>query len=199
MLGAGVCQFFHHIPLERSGIHHIEGICLAVEHSKAIMVLGGENEVFHTCILSQGNPLVRIEVNGIEALGKLGIFRIGDGHEALDPLCIVPDPTAPPFTGQQRVKTPMGHHTILGLFEPGSVIHKETSVFFSVYHGGAAVSTQEKAQLFFLQSPAALGILDAETYIGSILLWIRTILSSAAGGSAQTKNVNPPFYFAISL
>src|SRR5581483_1839982 len=66
LLPAFVGQFLDDIPGKRSRIHDVIVGRGSVERAKAIVMFGGDNHVFLTGFFDQADPLLRVEVRGIE-------------------------------------------------------------------------------------------------------------------------------------
>ena len=68
-----------------------------VKHTESIVVLGGENHIFHPCTLHDFCPLRRIELSGVELIGKspipILVLLIGHCGVASNPLLIADRPT----------------------------------------------------------------------------------------------------------
>ena len=73
---AFVCQFLDDVPLERRGIDDVIVCRLAAEHGEAVMVPGGDADVFRTGRLDGRHPFGCVEAAGIEPSCEFGIFLI---------------------------------------------------------------------------------------------------------------------------
>ena len=64
---------------------------LRVEHGKAVVMLGGDDDVFLAGILGDRDPLVGVELDGVEFLGELLVLGHGDLAGAHDPFADAAD------------------------------------------------------------------------------------------------------------
>ena len=68
-----------------------------IKHAESIMVLGGENHIFHPCTLHGFCPLRRIELSRVELVGKspipILVLLIGHCGVASNPVLITDGPT----------------------------------------------------------------------------------------------------------
>ena len=69
---AGGGKFLDHVPA-KGRIYNVVVRLLRIPKAKAIVVLGGEHHVFHAGGLGDGDPLVGIELNGIELFVEVAI------------------------------------------------------------------------------------------------------------------------------
>ena len=86
LFAGGVGEFLDDIALERSGVHDVEGVG-GLEHREAVVVLGGDDDVFHAGILGDFDEVIGIELGGVELVGVLVV--LGDGNPG-----VVHDPFA---------------------------------------------------------------------------------------------------------
>src|SRR5580704_18925373 len=61
LLAALFGQFADRIPMKGCGCDDIKRIGLGIEHGKAVMMLGGDDDVFHAGRLGEGNNVMGIE------------------------------------------------------------------------------------------------------------------------------------------
>ena len=81
-----ICQFFHDIPFERSGIHNIIIRIFSMKHRKALMMTTCKADILGSGYLNSTYPFSRTKLGGIETSGKFGIFfivQIFIGHRPL--------------------------------------------------------------------------------------------------------------------
>ena len=68
-----------------------------VEHAESVVVLGGENHVFHASTLHHVCPLRWVELSGVELVGKspvpVLVLLVGHGGVASHPFFIADGPT----------------------------------------------------------------------------------------------------------
>ena len=76
------------------------------------------DEILHSRVASALHPILRIEENRIENRREFCVFLIRDLSRPLYPFGIRAAALAAPLARQDRIKTPMGHHSELGLFKP---------------------------------------------------------------------------------
>ncbi len=86
------------------------------------MVLSGDGDVAHSRFFRQQNPLVGVELNGVELLHQLLILVDGDLSVVHDPLADTGDALAFPLTCRDGVKTPMDEHAELCLSPPSKPV-----------------------------------------------------------------------------
>jgi len=69
---------------------------LAVEEAEAVVVLGGENGVFHARLFGDPGPAFRLEIGRVELVEVLLIVLVADLLDAFDPLAPGWDGVQPP-------------------------------------------------------------------------------------------------------
>ena len=69
-------DFPDYVTSERSGIHHIVGTRFGPEHRESVMMPCGDGEVLGSGGLEGADPLPRIELGRVEAIGKMGVFEV---------------------------------------------------------------------------------------------------------------------------
>ncbi len=74
----GVGQLGNDIAPERRGVYHVEVADGGLEHGEAVVVLGGQNNVFHAGLLGEHHPIVRVEGLRIKFTGQLFILLYRD-------------------------------------------------------------------------------------------------------------------------
>ena len=82
------------------------------------MVFAGNNDVVHAGVLGDFDPLVGVEFDGIEFLGKPFVFGAGDFATVHDPLADAAHGLVVVKAGGNRIDTPMNEHAELGLAPP---------------------------------------------------------------------------------
>src|SRR5262245_48892557 len=108
LLPALVSQHFEDVLLVWSAIHDVIVRHLGIEHRKAVMMLAGNSDVFHSGCLGQSNPFSRTELRWIELRRDFLIF--GNWN-----LLFVHDPFA---LTQDTVHSPMDEHAKLCVLKP---------------------------------------------------------------------------------
>ncbi len=107
-----------------------------VEHAESVVVLGGENHVFHAGVVHRLCPLFGVELGRVELLGKAPIpvfvLLIGHGGVACDPVFINNGPRL--HDARYGIEPPMDEHSefeVLPCFEVFDYI-----LFFGPLIGG---------------------------------------------------------------
>lgn len=100
--------------MEGSGGDNVEGVRLRVEHRKAVVVLGGNNDVFLASGFGEGDDVVRIEAGGIEFRRESFIVGYRDGSAVHDPLADAGDLFPVPGARRDRVEAPVNEHAEAG-------------------------------------------------------------------------------------
>ncbi len=71
LLFAFSCQFLERVALEGSCGDDVEGVGLGVEHGKAVVVLGGDDNVFHACAdLARATMSCALKPVGLKSLAN---------------------------------------------------------------------------------------------------------------------------------
>ena len=71
ILVAGGAEIGHRIMMPRGGVHDVVIIHFRGPHRKAVMMLGGDDDVFHAGIPGEAHPGIGVKVGGIEFTGDL--------------------------------------------------------------------------------------------------------------------------------
>jgi hypothetical protein len=108
MLSASLCKHLQDIFPISSTVHDIPFCLLRVPHAKAIVMLGRKRDVRHSGFFCHQNPLIRVEIYGVEMGWELLVFL--EGYPI-----IVENPLAPT---KKAVHTPMNKETEPCLPEP---------------------------------------------------------------------------------
>ena len=95
--GAGLGQLLERVALERRGIHDVVLADLGAIHREAVVVLAGDDDVFHPGVLGQLHPFLGVELHRIELCGKLLVFLHRNLGAVHDPLADAGDRLALPF------------------------------------------------------------------------------------------------------
>ena len=118
-LGASGGEFLHGIAFERSGIDDVERIRLRVVHRETIVMLCGDDDVFHARVFCEGDDGIRIKALRIECAREFLVLGGGNpGHAFFhDPLADAVVGFTIHFVTQQRVETPMDEHGVVAIRE----------------------------------------------------------------------------------
>ena len=97
-----------------------QSVRLGAEHAEAVVVLGGDDDVFHAGVLGQAHPLLGVELHRVELAGELLVLR--DGHLGLleEPFAVVG--LALPLAGGHGIDAPVNEQPEAGLAEPGHAL-----------------------------------------------------------------------------
>ena len=97
----------------------LKAFALRMVHGKAVVVLAGDDDVFHARILGQLGNLHRIELDGIELLGKLLVLGHGNAGHVLvhDPFADAVIGLAVHLVGQLGIEPPMNEHGVVAVGE----------------------------------------------------------------------------------
>ena len=116
---ASLGEVFHRVTSEGSCIHDIEFICLGVIHRKAIMMLTGDDDVFHARILGELSNGLRVEINRVKIIGQFPIFRNGNtSHVGVhDPLANAVVSLTIHLVTQVGIQTPVDKHRIVAIIK----------------------------------------------------------------------------------
>ena len=110
VLLAGGGEFLERVAAERSRLGNVPVGGLRVEHGKAIVVLRGDDHVFHPGVPSGAHPFVGVELDRIKLLRVCAVFRHGDFATVHNPF---PDPTylfAVVSPGGDGIDAPVDEH-----------------------------------------------------------------------------------------
>ena len=115
-LAARIGQLFERIALERGGLDAPIGLVRA-EHAKAVVVLGGDDDIFHPGVLGEAHPLFGVEPHGVELARELLV--LGYRHLGFfeKPLAVIG--LAVPLAGGHGINPPMDEQPEPGVAEPG--------------------------------------------------------------------------------
>src|SRR5579875_1353399 len=81
-------------------------------------MLGCDDNVLHARVFGDLNPLLRIELNGVELPGKLFILLERDAGVSHNPLAADANRLALPYAGGYRIETPVKKQAVFRLPEP---------------------------------------------------------------------------------
>ncbi len=101
--GAGLRQLFHRVPLEGGGVHDIVFAGFGMVHGKAVMMLAGDDDIFHPGVFSHFHPFFGVKLDRIELGGQLFVFLHWDFGAVHDPFPDPADRLPLPFPGRQGV------------------------------------------------------------------------------------------------
>ncbi len=73
---AGVGEFLERVALERRGLDAPIGE-RGAEHAEAVVMLAGDDDVFHAGVLGGAHPVVGVEFHRIELRHELGVLESG--------------------------------------------------------------------------------------------------------------------------
>ena len=118
LLPAFLGKFRQDVTLKRCGINHIIVGILRVPQAKPVVVLAGNDDILHPCILCYLYPLFGIEFDRIKLFGERLIFRDGDFSPFHNPLTDTRHFFAFPLSGRYGIKAPMDKHAEPGLAPP---------------------------------------------------------------------------------
>ena len=100
---------------------------VGVEHTETIMVLRGEDHVFHACIAASRSPLGRIKLRGTEFLSKtevpVHILLIGTCGISCNPVLVADGPRL--HHAGHGVQPPMEQHAELQVLPLLQVLHNQ--------------------------------------------------------------------------
>ena len=98
---------------------------LRVEHAESIVVLRGEDHVFHSGILACRGPLAGVEVSGTELVGQspvpVQVLLIGAGGVAGDPVLIADAPRL--HDARNGIDAPVQQHAEFQVLPLLEVLH----------------------------------------------------------------------------
>ncbi len=120
MLVAGFGKFPDDVALEGRGIHHVVVRAGGIEERKAVVVLGGDDDMAHAGGFEKFHPLLGVEFRGVELPHDLpAVFLVGDAEIHLDPLGVgFRSHAVLVFPGQRRIRTEVDECAELGITEP---------------------------------------------------------------------------------
>jgi hypothetical protein len=94
-----------------SGVHHVVIVDFGRPHGKAVVMLGGNDDIFHSGVPGKAHPGIGIEIRWIKITGDFpAINRARNFHDALDMLGITPDRFALPGAAGIGIDAPMNEH-----------------------------------------------------------------------------------------
>ena len=97
LLAARGGELLDHVAAERR-VHDVEIGLLRVEHAKAVVVLGGEDDVFHAGVFGDFDPLVGVELHRVESLVEVIVFLDGTCALRDQPISVPLRLTGPQWT-----------------------------------------------------------------------------------------------------
>ena len=107
-LVTGCLEFLNRVPPKRGRLHKVVLTRFGVKESKSIVVLAGDDDVFHPSVLGDADPLFGIKFDRIEFRGERLVFFDRDFLGAHDPF-------ASSWLG---IETPMNKHAEFILVQP---------------------------------------------------------------------------------
>lgn len=107
---AGRRQFLHGVAMEGRRVDDVVLAGLGVEHGKTVVMFSGDDDVLHAGVLGDGDPLVRVEPDGVEFIGEFLVVFDGNFGVVHDPLADAGDFFAIPIAGGQRIEAPVDEH-----------------------------------------------------------------------------------------
>ena len=136
----GLGELFHRIAGKRSGVDDVVVANGGVVHGEAVVMLGCENKVFRTGVLSELDPRTGVELDRVEPGGEL--FVVGDGNLVAehDPFGDAVDVPTIPLAGGNGVETPVDEHAEAGVGPPGEAVAVGPGLGFSAPSVAIAVS-----------------------------------------------------------
>ena len=109
----------YNVPLERCIIYDIEVACITLEHGESVMMLGRENNVFHSGILGSEHHVFRVELGRIEGACLGTVFADGNFTAVHNPFgsssALVESVVDSPV---EAVRSPVNKHAELGFAPP---------------------------------------------------------------------------------
>ena len=99
LLPALLRKFTNGVAVKRRCRNDVKRIRLRIEHGKAVMMLGGDDDVFHACRFRERDDIVRTERGRVELRRKLLVVCDRDGARVHDPLTDTGDLCALPGSG----------------------------------------------------------------------------------------------------
>ena len=106
----GLRQGLDRVALVRCRVHDVVARDLRVEDREAVVVLGRDDDVLHTGVLGDADPLLGIEAGRVEAMRVLLVLRDRDVRPRHDPLADPGDPLASVRPGRHGVDAPVNEH-----------------------------------------------------------------------------------------
>ena len=104
--------------MEGGGSDDVERVCFGVEHGKAVVVFGGDDDIFLASGFGEGDDVVRIEAGGVEFGCESFIVGYRDRSAVHDPLAYSGNLLAVPGSGGDRVEAPVDEHAEAGCTPP---------------------------------------------------------------------------------
>ena len=86
------------------------------EHVEAVVMLAGDDDVFHPGIFRDAHPFLCVELDGVELLSEFFVLRHGHVRLFQKPFGIVR--FAVPLAGGHRIDAPVNEHPEASLAEP---------------------------------------------------------------------------------
>ncbi|OPZ07697.1 MAG: hypothetical protein BWZ10_02779 [candidate division BRC1 bacterium ADurb.BinA364] len=117
-LFAGRGEFGHWIAAEGRGVDDVIGAGLRMVHREAVMVLGGDDQIFHPRVFGHGHPFLGVELRGIESPGEFFVFGDGDFGALHDPLANAGNLLVFPDARGNGVEAPVDEHPEPGFAPP---------------------------------------------------------------------------------
>ena len=111
-------ELLEHVALERRGVDDVVRADLRVVEREAVVMLRGDDDVFHARVFRELHPLVGVELDRIELPGELLVFLHRDLRAVHDPLADAGNAAAFPLAGGNRVEPPVNEEAVLRLVEP---------------------------------------------------------------------------------
>ena len=116
---ASLGEVLHRVVVVGRRLDHVEVVGLRVIHRKTIVVLAGDDDVFHAGILGQLGDRLGVELVGLEGGGEFLVFGDGNiGHLLVhDPLADAIVGLAIHFVAELRIEPPVDEHRVIALIE----------------------------------------------------------------------------------
>ena len=127
---AGVSEFLHDVAAKRSLVDNVVFVVPGTKHGKAVVMFGGDDDVFHAGSFSSPDKLFSVEFDRVELLGVL--FVLGDRNFAAahHPLGAVGELLAFVESAGRGVDSPVHKHAEPCLFPPS---HSRFAVNFGFF------------------------------------------------------------------
>ena len=117
------------------GTHYIERITRGIEQCKALVVLGGDDEVLHAAFLGERDPFLRVKIDWLERPGKRFDLAVRDLEIGLRPFRVIRRASSSIFAGKHGIDAEMDHHSVFCLPEPFAIVHGFVFLRVSTVHG----------------------------------------------------------------
>ena len=134
-LAAGVGQLAERVAAKGRGIYDVVGGAAGMVHGKAVVMLGGEDDVLHARILRQTHDGPGVEALRVKLFGQRAVFLHGYLQMAHDPLGHLRRLLALPFAAEQRIQPPVDEHAEAGVLPPllFTILHSRPPYLFKPF------------------------------------------------------------------